>query len=472
MLEFKEIDERAYTYLKQYAATNCNHLTEYSVGFVQMWQAYLKLQYAVYNDVLLLRANIEGQYYFYYPIDTAADIEKIDLALTAIENYCVEQNILLHYVAIAKENFAKMAMRYGSNMESFSFRNNKDYLYLAKDFQNFEGRKYSGQRNHINKFKKSYPNYTFESWKEEDTPILEEFLKIWATEHGIAGEVATAELAGVYTLLKQIKACNYLCGLLKIDGKLAGFSIGERCGDCIIVHAEKALRGYNGIYPTLAQLFAQKFATDEVQYLNREDDAGEIGLRKSKLQYLPIELVDKYAIRAKRIIDTLQKLPIIKGDRITLKAIAKKDIAEYARLASDIELNAFWGYDYRIDAPKDYTIEWFYKAAMQDFKSKFEMPLAIYSKGKFIGQVVLHKFDYQNQVEIGMRILPEWQGKGYAKESLQLLSKYAFFTLGIDKILAKAYHENVVSIHILQSIGMKKEREDDKFVYFAKTAAM
>lgn len=472
MLEFKKIDEKAYEYLMEFSAKNCNHLTEYSIGFVQMWKNFLNLEYAMLEDLLLLRAFIEEKYWFYYPISKQEGEERINIGLSAIEEYCTQKDISLQYVAIARQNFAKMAMRYGANMQTISFRNNKDYLYLAEDFKSFEGRKYSGQRNHINKFKKSYPNYQFDVWKPEDNALLEDFLKIWAEEHGISGEVATAELEGVFTLLTKIEEFGYLCGLLRVDGKIVGFSIGERCGDCIVVHAEKALRGYNGIYPTLAQLFSQTFATEGVVYLNREDDAGEAGLRKSKLQYLPVELIDKYTIWTKRAIDNLTALPKIKGDRIILKAIGKKDIESYAKLASDVELNAFWGYDYRLDAPKDITAEWFYTSTMQDFQKRMEMPLGIYHKGKFIGQVVLHKFDYQNQVEIGMRILPEWQGRGFAKESLLLLCQYAFFGLGIDRIKAKAYKENEVSIHTLQAIGMKKDGEDEQFVYFSKSAAM
>ncbi len=472
MLEFRKIDERAYQFLKEYAVKNCNHLTEYSIGFVQMWKNFLNLEYAIQENLLLLRAYIEEKYWFYYPIHRQGGEEEIDKGLSAIEEYCTQKDIALQYVAIAQENFAKMAMRYGANMETMSFRNNKDYLYLAEDFKNFGGRKYSGQRNHINKFKKSYPNYQFAIWKAEDNIELELFLKEWAEEHGISGEVANAELEGVFTLLTKIEEFGYFCGLLKIENKIVGFSIGERCGDCIIVHAEKALRGYSGIYPTLAQLFAQTFVTEDIVYLNREDDAGEIGLRKSKLQYLPIALIDKYTILTKRAIDNVQKLPTVKGERIVLKAIGKKDIESFAKLAGDVELNAFWGYDYRLDAPKNVNSTWFYTSTMEDFKKRMELPLAIYYKRKLIGQVVLHKFDYQNQAEIGMRILPEWQGRGFAKESLLLLSHYAFFSLGIDRVKAKAYRENEVSIHTLQAIGMQKDGEDEQFIYFSKSAAM
>ena len=63
--------------------------------------------------------------------------------------------------------------------------------------------------------------------------------------------------------------------------------MAERCGETLHVHIEKALYGYEGVYPATVQEFARCFAVDGVRYLNREDDAGDRGLRTSKLQYLP-----------------------------------------------------------------------------------------------------------------------------------------------------------------------------------------
>ncbi len=64
----------------------------------------------------------------------------------------------------------------------------------------------------------------------------------------------------------------------------------------MIIHVEKALIEYEGAYPTMAQEFAEQFAVDGIIYINREDDSDDPGLRKSKLQYNPIRLVDKYDI--------------------------------------------------------------------------------------------------------------------------------------------------------------------------------
>lgn len=37
----------------------------------------------------------------------------------------------------------------------------KDYLYYTEELASFAGRRYSGQRNHINKFRRDYPDAAF-----------------------------------------------------------------------------------------------------------------------------------------------------------------------------------------------------------------------------------------------------------------------------------------------------------------------
>ena len=59
------------------------------------------------------------------------------------------------------------------------------------------------------------------------------------------------------------------------------------------IHFEKALLECSGSYPTINQEFAKRNLSN-YKYINREEDIGIEGLRKSKLSYNPAFLLDRY----------------------------------------------------------------------------------------------------------------------------------------------------------------------------------
>ncbi|HPU63195.1 MAG TPA: phosphatidylglycerol lysyltransferase domain-containing protein, partial [Mobilitalea sp.] len=80
------------------------------------------------------------------------------------------------------------------------------------------------------------------------------------------------------------------------DGKIVAMSVGEIINDTLYCHIEKADRNYHGSYQMIVREFAKNTITDQVKYINREDDAGDEGLRKSKLSYHPYKLLNKYCV--------------------------------------------------------------------------------------------------------------------------------------------------------------------------------
>ena len=141
---------------------------------------------------------------------------------------------------------------------------------------------------------------------------------------GKAEMLAAEEMNGVFDLLPRMQEFGMQAGILRAGGKIVAFSAGEVCGDTLYVHVEKALRGVQGAYPAIAQMFAQTFARG-VTYINREDDSGDAGLRKSKMQYSPVQLVDKYNLAIHRSFDALSVYPEIPTPRLVLRAIADED---------------------------------------------------------------------------------------------------------------------------------------------------
>ena len=57
-------------------------------------------------------------------------------------------------------------------------------------------------------------------------------------------------------------------------------------------------------------------------------------------------------------------------------------------------------------------------------------------------------------LEVGWRLLPEAQGKGYATEAGQAAMNFAFETLKADLVLAVADQDNPASHKVMQRLGM------------------
>jgi hypothetical protein len=85
-------------------------------------------------------------------------------------------------------------------------------------------------------------------------------------------------------------------GLVLMDGdEILAMTMGSHlAGDAFDVQFEKAIdeSAYVAMCSGFAGHLMEKYP--ELKYLNREDDLGIEGLRKSKLAYNPVELIEKH----------------------------------------------------------------------------------------------------------------------------------------------------------------------------------
>ena len=475
MLKFEKLEKNRIQELLPFFAAQKTHISDFSAGFQFMWSKQLSPDFTVWEDVLIIRELYVGKYYFHYPLSLTGDEEKENAAISEIERYCRDTDARLHFTNIPRSKLGALVLRYGSEVHVSDPRRWRDYLYRAEDFRSYPGGKYSGQRNHVNKFRKNYPDWQFREYTPSDLSALTQFLGEYETvQRSKDSYLAQEEMTEVYELLPHIAEYGLKCGILLVGGKIVGASVGERCGDMMIVHIEKALREYEGAYPFLAQQFAQTFCGEEIGYLNRMDDAGDAGLRKSKLQYLPCEIVDKYNVVPHRAIDAISHPPEIETERLVIRPVPDEDGETYRRLAADVARNRWWGYDYRTDCEGDEipSADWFLQLIREDFRKKNEMAEGIYCNGKLIGEVVLHRFGHACDAEVGARLLPECEGRGYASEAVRAMAAYAFVKLGLERMEAKCNRENERSRKMLLSAGMRPCGEDETYYYFYKTPAM
>ncbi len=84
--------------------------------------------------------------------------------------------------------------------------------------------------------------------------------------------------------------------------------------------------------------------------------------------------------------------------------------------------------------------------------------VALQDAGQPIGMCGLLQRDYLQHPDIGFAILPDYLGKGYGSEIARETLVYARVKLGIECIMAITDRNNVVSIKLLNKLGMQFER--------------
>ena len=290
MLEFKKIELKDIPTLKAYYSAYPSRQCDRSAGATVMWRDYFENKYCIIDGTVIFSSKFKDGLCFSYPIG-----RNVENALKEIEKHCDEINTPMVLCSVNSKELSSLKNFY-PRYEADADRDWFDYLYEKDALMNLIGRKYSTPRNHINKFRKLYSDWSFELIDASNIPELIEFTKNF-TFNSQKDESAALELEMCIEVLENYEIYDMLGGILRVNGKIIGYSIGEIIGDTLFCHIEKADISYAGAYQMLTNQFLRTYASgDEVKYVNREEDCGDEGLRKSKLSYHPVELIEKNVV--------------------------------------------------------------------------------------------------------------------------------------------------------------------------------
>ena len=156
-----------------------------------------------------------------------------------------------------------------------------------------KGKKLHGKRNHINRFRATTA-FEYRALHGENAGECMELYQAWL-EHkdpatpGILGEQRALEF-----MLPRLDELQLYAGGIYVDNALMAFSVGEKLHDDVaIIHIGKASHMFPELYAVINQQFAEH-AFSDVVLINREEDMGIEGMRKAKLSYDPVKLIEKY----------------------------------------------------------------------------------------------------------------------------------------------------------------------------------
>lgn len=291
MLEFHPLQLEDLPKLRDFFAYSGSRICDTTPGTLFMWRDMYHTEWAVHDGSLYFKVDYPGLGpTFTLPLGGGRPEHYRQIA-----GYCCRRGMPISFYPVPKDELDRLQTAF-PNSAAIPTRDAYDYLYRAEDLQFFRGKKLSGQRNHVNKFLKTYGNWSFRVITTEDLPAVGAFLDRYAAGVDKPSASFHEDLAKTREVLGNYTTYDMLGGMLLVEGEIVGFSLGEIVGDTLFTHIEKADRDYQGCYQMLVAQFAQQFAQDGVHFINREDDAGDPGLRKSKLSYHPVTLLEKYLV--------------------------------------------------------------------------------------------------------------------------------------------------------------------------------
>ena len=291
MLDFHPLQLDDLPKLRPFFGYSGSRICDTIPGTVFIWRDMYQTEWAIYD----------GSLYFKVLYPDLGETFTLPLGggrpehYRQIAAYCCRRNMPISFYPVPKDELDRI-QQFFPNSAAIAARDSFDYLYRAEDLKYFRGKKLSGQRNHVNKFLKTYGNWTFRPIGAEDIPAVKAFLDRYASRWDKSAASFHEDIAKTHEVLDNFSLYDLLGGMLLVEGEIAGFSLGEVLGDTLFTHIEKADRDYEGCYQMLVAQFAQQFAHEGVHFINREDDAGDPGLRTSKLSYHPVTLLEKYTV--------------------------------------------------------------------------------------------------------------------------------------------------------------------------------
>jgi hypothetical protein len=294
MISFKPITIEDKILITNY--THRSHLLNCDFSFANMcsWRFIYESEFAIVNGFLLIRFWFEdkGKKHKVYMLPIGdGDFRQ---AIEALEEDANADGHPLRILGVTPDGKNELEKHFPAEFKFLPEKNYFDYIYLRKDLQELKGKKYQAKRNHINKFKSRY-HYSYLPITPDIVPLcLELECKWYQANHTEEDEEAlNYENRSMIFALNHFKELELRGGAICVDDEIVAFTYGSPINHCAFaVHVEKANIRYEGVFSVINQEFASRIP-EQFIYVNREEDLGIPGLRRSKQSYHPVILLEK-----------------------------------------------------------------------------------------------------------------------------------------------------------------------------------
>ncbi len=175
-------------------------------------------------------------------------------------------------------------------------RDHFDYVYRTEDLISLRGSRLHAKRNHISRFSQAAAA-EFVHVGDSNIALCAEFQDRWCETRRCTEDLnLLGEWEAVKEALANYSALGLTGGAFLVGGRVEAFTFGELLNpETVVVHIEKANPEIPGTYAAINQRYCREHWSG-TRFVNREQDLGEAGLRRAKLSYHPVRLVEKHRI--------------------------------------------------------------------------------------------------------------------------------------------------------------------------------
>lgn len=298
-MNFKPLELSDFTALQPFFQNIPFQACDFTFADLYIWNDLYPTAFAVYEEKLIFRGFLdEGQPIFLFPFGGTLSETSLKRVIDALfeEAHAFDAPLVIR--GFSEKEAPVFQALFPDRFTLSSHPSQWDYLYLREDLLRLSGSRYHGKRNHIARFLKTYPDYSFVPVTEENLSDCRKISEIWYAHREEAGiPDASLDRVVVERALRHFHELPLTGGLLYANGEPVAFTIGEPINsDTYAVHIEKAFSWVPGAYPMINQCYVANFM-DGYTYVNREEDDGIEGLRKAKQSYHPCRMVEKQVAR-------------------------------------------------------------------------------------------------------------------------------------------------------------------------------
>ena len=301
MLKFEPVTIDIADKLLQFVQPEKTRSCDYTPGNLIMWARFMDYRYAREEDTLFISCKSQNDMKseaFLPPIG------KMELkeAVAILKEYCENTGKELRLTAVPQE-FVEELQSILPHFECEELENWSDYVYDIQKLATLQGKALNKKRNRYNKFITEQPAYTYNRCTADDITDVVKFLASnRECQHNREDNMRCYEHWQCMATVRNLLKYEQPAGVLRIDGRITAFTLGEVFNDTLFVHIEKADHNIAGASEAINRLFVNDILAEhpELVYANREEDLGDPGLRQVKRAYNPIMMIQRYEMYQKQ----------------------------------------------------------------------------------------------------------------------------------------------------------------------------